>query len=111
MVDRAFAQGSERFESRGIGRETTPGCFVCGGSSALRNNIAAFVRSKKAGERVVAMFAQGARLDYQEYEPKWIQVKVGACNLHLPNLKRLHVLTLQQNDIIDSETIQTAIVA
>lgn len=82
--------GGEFFASRGIGLDTTPGCFVCGGSEGLRSNIAAFVECKRAGERVVAMFSQGARLDCRDLEPDYVQVKVGACPAHLANLEQLN---------------------
>lgn len=89
----------ELFNSRGIGLDHCT-CFVCGtskrsndeSSSEYLNNIAAFVSSKEAGERVVGMFEMGARLDFRYYEPNWIQVKVGSCDEHLPNLKKLNEL-------------------
>lgn len=59
----------------------------------MLNNIAAFVQCKEAGERVVAMFPQGAWLDYRDYEPDRVQVKIGACDKHLPNLQKLYELT------------------
>ena len=59
----------------------------------MLNNIAAFVQGKTAGERVVAMFKTGARLDYRDYEPDRVQVKIGACNRHKANLERLDGLT------------------
>lgn len=83
----------EFFRSRGVGLDTTRGCFVCGGGKGLRNNIAAFVKCKEAGERVVAMFSKGADLDYRTSEPDRVQVKIGACDMHLPNLKKLDELT------------------
>lgn len=55
----------------------------------MLNNIAAFVQCKEAGERVVRMFKKGARLDYRDHEPDRVQVKIGACDTHLPNLVRL----------------------
>lgn len=81
------------FRSRGIGLDWTPGCFICGGKKRLLNNIAAFVQNKEAGKRVVGMFSQGAWLDYRDFEPDRVQVKIGACNTHLPNLEKLHELT------------------
>lgn len=94
--------------SRGIGLDVTPGCFVCGGKRKLYNNVSGFMRSKDAGERVVAMFENGAWLDYRENEPNWIQVKVGACDKHLDNLKRLHDLTKQEKGIITAQIITEA---
>ncbi|MEX0930601.1 MAG: hypothetical protein WDZ79_02890, partial [Candidatus Paceibacterota bacterium] len=83
----------EFFNCRGIGLDTTPGCFVCAGDEELRHNIAAFVQCRKAGERVVAMFPYGARLDCRDSAPDRVQVKIGACDAHLPNLQKLHELT------------------
>lgn len=57
------------------------------------HRVFGFVSSKPGGERVVAMFRVhhlgSARLDYRDWEPHYIQVKVGACNAHLPNLEAL----------------------
>lgn len=90
--DKSPEGGGEFFHSRGIGLETTPGCFVCGGNECLHNNVAAFVQCKTSGERVVGMFPHGARLDHRDSEPDRVQVKVGACDVHLPNLERLNAL-------------------
>lgn len=90
--------GGEFFYPRGIGLDDCA-CFVCGThdrdgkGNTILNNIAAFVQSKEAGERVVAMFPRGAWLDYRDLEPDRIQVKIGACNKHLPKLKKLYKLT------------------
>lgn len=81
--------GGEFFGSRGIGLDTTPGCFVCGGKKNLHHNIAAFVQGRAAGKRVVAMFRKGAWLDWRPYEPDRVQVKIGACEKHLLNLELL----------------------
>lgn len=99
--------GGEHFRSRGIGFDTTPGCFVCGGESRLYHNIAAFVRTKEAGERVVNMFAQGARLDYRPHSPDRVQVKIGACHGHLHNLEHLDALV--EGGVINSEIIAQAL--
>ena len=58
--------------------------------------MSALVLAQSAGERIVAMFeAIGANawLDYRESQPNWIQVKVGACPEHEPNLRLLFELT------------------
>lgn len=99
--------GGEFFKSRGIGLDSTPGCFVCGGRQGMYNNIAAYVQTKAAGERIVTMFVHGARLDFREHEPEYIQVKVGACKKHLPQLEYLHELTAIKQ-IIMEEMIQIA---
>lgn len=77
--------------NRGLGTDHTPGCFVCGGASGLHSNISMFVASKEDGEAIIGLFKLGARLDYREREPEWIQVKVGACETHFENLKLLSI--------------------
>lgn len=95
---RAFSvqrKGGVHFSARGIGLDICPCCFVCGatlrrqGANLYLNNISGFVRSRADGEAVVAMFARGARLDFRESEPDWIQVKAGACDAHKPGLEYL----------------------
>ena len=100
---------AEFFSSRGIGTDTTPGCFVCGGEKWAYNNIAAFVGHKNAGERVVALFEKGARLDWRPNEPTWIQVKVGACDRHLPNLRALDRLTRERDKVITADIVRQAL--
>lgn len=104
--DERPAGDGEFFASRGIGLETTPGCFVCGGKSRLLNNIAAFVRTKEAGERVVTMFQTGAKLDYRDFEPDRVQIKVGACDAHLPNLYQLDHLV--EDGILTEDKVKSA---
>lgn len=104
--DKRPDDGSEFFGSRGVGADWTPGCFVCGGKYDLRHNIAAFVQCMEAGDRVVAMFATGARLDYRPSEPDRVQVKIGACDKHRRNLDVLHELT--RDGVIASERIEDA---
>jgi hypothetical protein len=99
-LDKPPEEGGEYFSSRGIGLDHTPGCFICGGGSGLYQNIAAFVQCREAGERVVAMFRQGAYLDYREYEPDYLQVKVGACDAHASNLAKLSSLTIENKGVI-----------
>jgi hypothetical protein len=101
----------EFFGCRGIGKDWTPGCFVCGGSEDLYNNISGFVRHKDAGTRVVAMFQHGAKLDYREREPDWIQVKIGSCEEHLANLRMLaDMVSGTKPNVITPVMVQAAIV-
>lgn len=94
--------------SRGIGRDWTHGCFICGGdASGIYNNISAFVKSKESGEKVVSMFERGAKLDYRPSEPNWIQVKIGACDGHLGNLLKLNTFT-QAEGIITKAMVAAA---
>lgn len=110
--DKRPEDGGDFFSSRGVGMDRTPGCFVCGGGESMRANISGYVLCKESGERVVAMFDQGARLDWREYEPDYVQVKIGACNQHKSNLQRLHDLTRKAGGdgkgIITEEIIHTA---
>lgn len=70
-------------------------CFACGANesgASTQPDMSAFVSDKEAGERVVDMFAaqgSGATLDYRPCEPGYVQVKVGACEQHVPNLEVL----------------------
>lgn len=79
-----------RCTSRGTGKEFNLSCFVCIGEMTLRENLSFFVYSRQEGECAEALFGFGARLDYREFEPDWIQVKVGACDKHITNLDSLH---------------------
>lgn len=90
------------FNSRGIGCDNTPGCFVCGGEKSLYSNISGFVASKEDGETITGWFEHGARLDFRAYEPNWIQVKIGACNAHRDNLAFLDRLARRHNRIRQS---------
>lgn len=95
-------------KSRGIGKDYTPGCFVCGGTHQLYHNISMFVRSKEDGEAATALFETGAWLDYRDFEPSWIQVKVGACDAHLANLRQLNADVLTYPYIITSSIVEAA---
>ncbi len=84
------------FGVRGIGSDACPCCFVCGTQELspgcghhFLNNISAFVKSKEEGEEILSWFPRGAWLDFRPSEPEWIQLKVGACDAHLPNLEVL----------------------
>lgn len=107
--DKRPESGGEFFRSRGIGLDLCT-CFICGTNDRTGNghsylhNIAAFVQCKAAGERVVKMFQRGARLDYREHEPDRVQVKIGACDKHLENLKELHRL-IAKDGVITQEMI------
>lgn len=98
---------NESFKTRGIGLGGSPGCFVCGGEQKLMTNMAAFVESKESGENIVEMFQSGAYLDYRDYEPNWIQVKVGVCDKHVPNLRMLQGFT--RDGIITKDMVDEAV--
>ena len=100
------------YHTRGIGNNCIA-CFVCNKCASYSNDppeegkyhegsypryysggcqrdMAAFVANKEEGERIVdGMFLGiGAWLDYRDYEPNWLQVKIGACSSHEDNLQK-----------------------
>lgn len=84
----------EYFQPRGVGYD-----------------LAGFVKCKEAGERIVKMFEVLLRrpvktwLDYREYEPAWIQVKVQEEDA---DLKKLNKLT--QDGIITIDKIKECMI-
>jgi hypothetical protein len=106
--DRGELPKSYRVSARPLGADNTPGCFVCGGENGLHSNISMFVVTKEDGEAVTALFKTGARLDYRDYEPNWIQVKVGSCKEHYPNLELLHSKVSAYPHRITEQVIQEA---
>jgi len=88
-----------QFGVRGIGLDVCPCCFVCGATQRepdanhFLHNIAAVVSSKADGETLVEWFGGRARLDFRPHQPHHIQLKVGACTAHLPNLQALERIT------------------
>lgn len=83
-----------RWRSRGIGLDITPGCFVCGATKRnptandYLHNIAALV-AKVDEAAAMACFERGARMAYFHGDEHAPQIKVGACDDHLPELKHL----------------------
>jgi hypothetical protein len=72
--------------------------------------MAAVVDSKLAGQKVIQMylnFGLHAVLDYRENEPDHVQIKVGACKKHLPNLERLAQLCNEDNKIDPSKIVKS----
>lgn len=75
---------------RGIGTAAMPGCFVCGANpDTLMSNLSAFAATKGEAYFLRSCFERGAYVDFRPHEPHWIQVKVGACETHLPVLRDL----------------------
>lgn len=82
------------FHPRGLGSNWLP-CFMCGkgGKSVCQPDMASFVRNKSEGEAAVVMFKEfsvTADLDYRDYEPEWVQVKLGSCTEHFHKLEKLY---------------------
>lgn len=78
----------EYWRARGVGFGVGT-CLVTGETDVGGPDIAGFVSSREAGERVVALFGGRARLDYRDFEPNWIQVKVVVKEEHKDVMTRL----------------------
>lgn len=101
-----------RFVPRGIGQNWIP-CFVCGrensrkkDNQSVNNDLAGYVQSKESGEKILKMFAKKVKLDYREHDPNYVQVKIGACNDHLRNLKLLRDLIIEHGNVISQSLIK-----
>jgi hypothetical protein len=93
-----------RFHIRGLGTDSCS-CMICN-EKGLMSNFAAFIESKEEGELAVEMFGNfGAWLDFRPREPKWVQVKVGACKRHLVALYLLMAYVDRQNAILTQDLI------
>lgn len=96
------------FGSRGIGLDLTPGCFCCGStkrnasSNDVLHNIAAHI-DKNDETAVLVMFPRGARMGYYHGDPMSPQIKIGACDKHLPNLQHLHDRTYYYRRIREAD--------
>lgn len=119
-VDKRPENDGEFFRARGLGMDSSPGCFVCGGEKTrwqpknkyhmqMLDNVAGFAQCKNAGARIVEMFeGKGCWMDYREFEPDRIQVKIGVCKKHVENLKTLVRLTEEHDQTITKEMIKQA---
>ncbi|WP_147395170.1 hypothetical protein [Azospirillum cavernae] len=113
MADNAMTHERRlyRADPRGIGL-SRGACMVCGGvADDLRHDCAFFVPSRETGEAIVALFQQGAKLDYRPFEPRWCQVKVTACGMHRHNLESLVAAVSGARDRLDGPGISAEMVA
>lgn len=101
-------EGVFRFRPRGLGNNWLP-CFICGHKpqSVCQTDMAAFVdpslvRSLTLGDMtyhrhpVTDLLERErflATLDFRSHTPNRVQVKLGACGEHGPNLELLCYLT------------------
>ena len=86
------------------------GVHYSGGYHSVQPDMSAFVDDEAAGETVVEMFNAedcNAFLDFRPSQPNHVQVKVGACETHLPNLQELQRLA-SQNNVISRELSRQA---
>ena len=80
---------------------------------ASNYDVSGFVKSKKAGERLLRFVKYVLEkdetetwLDYREYEPEWIQFKFSAKEF---DVEKLSKLSEANNDIITEEIIRECI--
>lgn len=99
----------EYFSSRGQGSDYNIPSLVTGNHLEFCTNIAAYVRSKEAGERILAMLKGRARLDLRAYEPNYIQIKIGVEDQYVGVLTRLHEATVLMEGIITPRIIAWAL--
>lgn len=79
------------WNARGIGYDSVP-CFVTKKlERSGRPNISGFVSSREDGDKVKAIFGGYAFVDYRDFEPHRIQVKVGVEKEHEEVLERLMI--------------------
>lgn len=73
-------------------------CFVCGNKRA-GHDLPVFVEPKSEGDNLVGLFNKAipncAWVDYRNFEPTYIQVKIHACDAHEHNLESLREIILQ----------------
>jgi len=96
--------GGEFFEIIESSTSSAPGCFICG-REYTTIHIAAFVKCKDAGERVVTMF-DGIGVWFVD-DSCLPHIRVYACAEHSYNLMKLHTLT-HKDDTITKEIIAEA---
>jgi hypothetical protein len=101
----------ENYHPRGLGTNWHS-CYICnqGGGRFVQTDMAAFVDDRESGERIVEMYKTlGLHpvLDYRENQPSHVQVKVGACEKHLPNLEKLMELCSTDKKINSAKIIKS----
>lgn len=104
--------GHMKFYSRGLGMDVCPSCWICGGverhegSNHYLNNISAIVSSKEDGDKINDWFGGRGWLDIRDYESDYIQLKIGVCDKHLPNLKMIDKITRRYGVIRECDVVK-----
>ena len=113
-----MAEENYYLSSGGLGRNWNP-CYICnkgGKPFSQTTNMVAFVDDKKAGKRIVKMYERfGLHAVLNEYSIKElnvfrVQVEIGVCKEHLPNLEKLMDLCDQNNRIDPAKIVKSLIV-
>ena len=105
--------GTYTYRPRGTGLNWIP-CFICGSLPAdgkCQTDMAAFVANREDGLAICKLYTKAgltATLDYRDFEPNWVQVKVGACTQHEANLTLLQTLVGTHDGTINAAILKTA---
>lgn len=110
-----------KYAPRGLGSNWLK-CFVCGSVNGgelepdgahyrgvCQADMAAYVENEVQGKAVVDLFQQfafAAWLDFRPNENKGTQVKIGACETHLEQLRLIERMAYENNGI-DSIVLET----
>lgn len=118
-----------KFSGRGLGQNWFP-CFICGHKPMhkCQADQAFFVDSALVTVSSVITDGDGkplvyhplvdwfhdqdvllGKLDYRDFEPHHVQVKLGACGEHEPNLELLGLLCRQDDNHISQRTLARVI--
>ena len=101
---------AESFWVNKIEPDSNSVCFICGDQEEKGFSTASYVESFEAGECIVAMFSQGARVVHlSRGEHDLTRVIIGSCYEHRINLEWLRSLTRNNKMIITPELVQRAI--
>ena len=87
-------------------------CFFCRDNSPVSNYLLADVEDRGSGTEIVGMLYQRAILEPHTGGPTGWQIKIGACDKHMPQLRKLNGITSQTktitpNDIFRARYAQT----
>lgn len=113
-----------KFVSRGIGQNWLP-CFLCGHQPKFKCQAdcsffvdATLVHILNADEKTAihpimswfhAQDILAGKLDYRSFEPNRVQVKLGACGEHEPNLLLLSMLCVMNDNKITKAILNSVI--
>ncbi len=96
---------------RGVGQNWLP-CGWCGYENGVINDMASFVKNEETGNAMVEMFTEAgiiSELDTRRgNEGRW-QVKIGACNEHLPSLYLLQYMAMHGDRILSTTKVSFTI--
>lgn len=75
------------------------GVRYSGSRYSYQPGMVAHVRDRESGLRVKSMFDEAGAHCFLDLEPTYELLRIGACQAHLPNLRKLRQLTLETRKI------------